>query len=228
VTRAHRLLLVEDEEAMIAGLEYALGREGFVVATARDGESGIAAAAKGGFDLVLLDLMLPKRSGFDVLAAFRATDAETPVVVLTAKGQEADKVRAFDLGADDYVTKPFGLAELVARVRARLRRAGAEAVPDRLELGEAVVDLKAMTVARGGAREPLTLREADMLRLLWRNRGHTVPRRRFLKEVWGHERPPATRTVDQHVAKLRQKIEADPANPRLLLTVFGAGYRLEA
>ena len=228
MTPQPRILVVEDEEAMIAGLEYALSKEGFAVTVARDGTAGISEASKGGFDLVLLDLMLPKRSGFEVLAALRAKDSETPVVVLTAKGQEADKVRGFDLGADDYVTKPFGLAELLARIRARLRgRSAAEAVPEPMVLGAAVVSLKDLSVTRGAAVEPLSIREADMLKLLYRNRGQTVPRRRFLKDVWGHEGAPATRTVDQHVAKLRQKIEADPANPRHLLTVFGVGYRLE-
>jgi DNA-binding response OmpR family regulator len=223
-----RILLVEDEEAMIAGLEYALAKEGFAVTIARDGEAGIREGMRAAFDLVLLDLMLPKRSGFDVLQALRAKDATLPVIVLTAKGQEADKVRGFDLGADDYVTKPFGLAELLARIRARLRGRGtAEAIPDVVTVGDAAVDFKAMSVRRGDATQALSLREADMLRLLWRHRGTTVARRRFLQEVWGHERAPTTRTVDQHVVKLRQKIEADPANPRHLLTVFGAGYRLE-
>jgi DNA-binding response OmpR family regulator len=227
-----RILLVEDEEAMIAGLEYALGKEGFEVVTARDGEAGIAAARDAARrpDLVLLDLMLPKRSGFEVLQALRQAGVQAPVIVLTAKGQEADKVRGFDLGADDYVTKPFGLAELLARIRARLRsRPGeqAAAVPERVALGGATVDFKALSVTRGGVTEELSVREADMLRLLWKNAGTTVPRRRFLQEVWGHERAPVTRTVDQHVVKLRQKIEPDPANPRHILTVVGIGYRLE-
>jgi DNA-binding response OmpR family regulator len=228
VTRRPRILLVEDEEAMIAGLEYALEKSGFEPSVARDGDAAAASLDRGGFDLVLLDLMLPKRSGFDVLKGLRARDADTPVILLTAKGQEADKVRGFDLGADDYVTKPFGLAELLARIKARLRsRTGHEAVPEVIVLGEATIDLKKLSVTRGASAEVLSLREADMLRLLFRNRGETVPRRRFLQEVWGHDRAPATRTVDQHVAKLRQKVEADPASPRHILTVFGVGYRLE-
>jgi DNA-binding response OmpR family regulator len=225
MTKAPRILLIEDEEAMIAGLEYALRKEGFEVVVARDGDEGQRRAREGA-DLVLLDLMLPKRSGFDVLRAIRAADSGMPVILLTAKGQEADKVRGFDLGADDYVTKPFGLAELVARIRARLRLR-TERVPDTVTIGEAALDLKGLVVTRPGASEGLTLREADMVRLLWRNAGQTVPRRLFLKEVWGHSAPPASRTVDQHVAKLRQKIESDPANPRHILTVFGVGYRLE-
>lgn len=228
MTKPARILLVEDEESMIAGLEYALTKEGFTVAVARDGDAALQASASGSFDLMLLDLMLPKRSGFDVLKALRAAHADVPVILLTAKAQESDKVRGFDLGADDYVTKPFGLAELLARIRTRLRaRATSEAVPDQITLGAAIVDFKAMAVRRGAKSDAISVREADMLRLLWRHRGTTVPRRRFLQDVWGHERAPATRTVDQHVVKLRQKVEADPATPRHILTVFGVGYRLE-
>jgi DNA-binding response OmpR family regulator len=227
VTARARLLIVEDEEAMVAGLEYALAKEGFEVAVARDGDAAAERLASGGFDLVILDLMLPKRSGFDVLRGLRSRDPATPVILLTARGQEADKVRGFDLGADDYVTKPFGLAELVARIRARLRGAPGARVPERVEIGGAAVDFKGLTVTRAGAIEALSVREADMLRLLLRNAGQTVPRRRFLTEVWGHGRAPTTRTVDQHVVKLRQKVEADPSRPRHILTVFGEGYRLE-
>jgi DNA-binding response OmpR family regulator len=225
VTKSPRILIVEDEDAMIAGLDYALRKEGFEVVVAKDGEEGQRRAREGA-DLVLLDLMLPKRSGFDVLRSIREKDPSMPVILLTAKGQEADKVRGFDLGADDYVTKPFGLAELLARIRARLRRLS-EPVPVAVTIGDASLDLKALVVTRAGASAGLTLREADMVKLLWKNAGQTVPRRLFLKEVWGHQAPPATRTVDQHVAKLRQKIESDPANPRHILTVFGVGYRLE-
>jgi DNA-binding response OmpR family regulator len=228
--RAGRILVVEDEEAMVAGLEYALEREGYEVLCARDGESALATLRSSAPDLVLLDVMLPRRSGFDVLRALRREGRAVPVIVVTAKGQEIDKVHGFDLGADDYVTKPFSLAELLARIRARLRRRAAKAddVPDAFELGDARVDLRAMQVQRGGAATALTLREVDMLKLLWRERGRPVSRERFLEEVWGQERFPTTRTVDQHMAKLRQKVEADPAHPRHLLTAFGVGYRLEA
>jgi len=226
---AERILVVEDEEAMAAGLEYALRREGYEVLLERDGEGALARLREAAPDLVLLDVMLPRRSGFDVLAAVRREGRAVPVILLTAKGQEVDKVHGFDLGADDYVVKPFGLAELLARVRARLkrRRAEAEDVPDAFALGPAMVDLRALLVRRGARSEALSLREADMLRLLWRERGRPVTRQRFLDEVWGRDRFPTTRTVDQHVARLRQKIEPDPARPRHLLTVFGVGYRLE-
>jgi DNA-binding response OmpR family regulator len=226
---AHHILVVEDEETMIAGLDYALKREGYDVSLAKDGESALALLRTKAPDLVLLDVMLPRRSGFDVLAALRREGRGVPVILLTAKGQEVDKVKGFDLGADDYVTKPFSLAELLARIRARLRRRASEGddVPETITLGTALVDLRGMRVRRGRASEELSLREADMLKLLWRERGRPVSRERFLEEVWGKDRFPTTRTVDQHVAKLRRKVEADAARPKHVLTVFGVGYRLE-
>lgn len=225
-----RILVVEDESAMQAGLEYALKKEGYAVECVGDGEAALSSLRATAPDLVLLDVMLPRRSGFDVLASLRREGRNVPVILLTAKGQEIDKVQGFDLGADDYVTKPFSLAELFARIRARLRRRSEDAddVPDELVLGAARVDLKKMRLERNGESHELSLREVDMLKLLWRERGRPVSRERFLEEVWGHERFPTTRTVDQHVVKLRQKLEADPANPRVLLTAFGVGYRLEA
>jgi two-component system response regulator VicR len=221
------VLLVEDEESMIAGVQYALEREGYETRVARDGAAALAALRDSAPDLVLLDVMLPKHSGFEVLERLRRAGRSTPVILLTAKGGEADKVRGFDLGADDYVVKPFSLAELLARVRARLkRREPLEATPTVMEFGSVVADLSALLVRRGKSAEPLTPREADMLRLLWRERGRAVPRARFLDEVW---RSPevTTRTVDQHVAQLRKKIEDDPAHPTRIVTVFGVGYRLE-
>lgn len=229
MTEHARILIVEDEDAMVAGLEYALAREGFAVAVARDGEAALRLLRESAPDLVVLDVMLPRRSGFDVLRQIREEGRSIPVILLTAKGQEADKLRGFDLGADDYVVKPFSLAELLARVRARLGRRGAalERAPDSFALGGALVDLRALRVQRGERSEALTLREAEILRLLYRERGRPVARARFLDEVWGREHFPSTRTVDQHVAKLRQKVEEDPKAPRHLLTVFGLGYRLE-
>jgi DNA-binding response OmpR family regulator len=229
MSAAPRILVVEDEDTMVAGLDYALKREGYDVVIARDGESALGALRKNAPDLVLLDVMLPRRSGFDVLAALRREGRGVPVILLTAKGEEIDKVKGFDLGADDYVTKPFSLAELLARIRARLRRRASDAddVPDSFTLGTTLVDLRGMRVRRGNNEEELSLRETDMLRLLWRERGRPVSRELFLEEVWGKDRFPTTRTVDQHMAKLRQKVEADAARPKHLLTVFGIGYRLE-
>jgi DNA-binding response OmpR family regulator len=214
---------------MIAGLEYALGKSGYEVEVARDGAAAATALKQASYDLVLLDVMLPRKSGFDVLAGLRRDGRQTPVILLTAKNQELDKVRGFDLGADDYVTKPFSLAELEARIRARLRVATPlDEGPNELELGPAKIDLRAMKVELDGRVEDLSVREVDMLRLLWRERGRPVSRERFLEVVWGHERFPTTRTVDQHMVKLRQKVERDPAEPRYLVTAFGVGYRLNA
>ena len=224
-----RILIVEDEEAMAVGLEYALVREGYAVTLVRDGATALERLRRDSFELVLLDVMLPRKSGFDVLGELRRAGRDVPVILLTAKNQEIDKVHGFDLGADDYVTKPFSLVELLARVKARMRRrAGAEPdIPNELAIGPAQVDLRAMKVTLEGRAEELSLREVDMLKLLWRERGRPVSRERFLEEVWGHERFPTTRTVDQHMLKLRQKLERDPAEPKHLLTAFGVGYRLE-
>ena len=226
MTRKEKILVVEDEASMQAGLEYALLKEGFEVSLASDGDMALRLARQSAPDLLLLDVMLPRRSGFDVLRALRAEGRDVPVILLTAKGQELDKVHGLDLGADDYVTKPFSLAELLARIRARLRHRAAD-VPDSFELGPARIELKRMRVERGAQSHELSLREVDMLKLLWRERGQPVSRERFLTDVWGHERFPTTRTVDQHMLKLRQKVEVDPAEPKHLLTAFGVGYRLE-
>jgi len=226
MTRRETILVVEDEASMLAGLEYALAKEGYDVHSAVDGERALAMVRKSAPDLILLDVMLPKRSGLDVLRELRKERRNVPVILLTARGQELDKVQGLDLGADDYVTKPFSLAELLARIRARLRGRASD-VPDSFELSGARVDLKGMRVEKGGEVHELSLREIDMLKLLWRERGQPVSRERFLTDVWGHERFPSTRTVDQHVVKLRQKLERDPAQPKHLLTAFGVGYRLE-
>ncbi|HTF89915.1 MAG TPA: response regulator transcription factor [Planctomycetota bacterium] len=226
MTRQETILVVEDEASMLAGLEYALAKEGYLVHSASDGDSALSAARKSLPDLILLDVMLPRRSGFDVLRALRKEGRNVPVILLTAKGQELDKVHGFDLGADDYVTKPFSLAELLARIRARLRSRTSDA-PDAFDLSDARVDLKRMRIEHGAQSHELSLREVDMLKLLWQERGKAVSRERFLTDVWGHERFPSTRTVDQHMVKLRQKIELDPADPKHLLTAFGVGYRLE-
>jgi DNA-binding response OmpR family regulator len=227
-TQRH-ILLVEDEESLVTGLVYALEREGYAVEVARDGAAALERLRASAPDLVLLDVMLPRRSGLDVLATLRREGRNLPVILLTAKGEEGDKLKGFDLGADDYVTKPFSLAELLARVRVRLRERSSQldAVPNTLAIGPARVDLSALRVEVDGRTSELSLREADMLRLLWRERGKPVKRERFLDEVWRHDGFPTTRTVDQHMVKLRQKVERDPAEPKHLLTAFGIGYRLE-
>jgi two-component system alkaline phosphatase synthesis response regulator PhoP len=228
MSKKPRILVVEDEEALAIGLQHALAREGYEVVLARDGAAAQQALRDASHDLVLLDVMLPRKSGFEVLAQLRREGRSVPVVMLTSKNEEIDKVHGLDLGADDYMTKPFSLAELLARVRARLRRSTArEKDIVELQLGPARIDLRAMRIELDGRVDELSLREVDMLKLLWRERGRPVARERFLEEVWGHERFPTTRTVDQHMVKLRQKVERDPADPKHLLTAFGVGYRLE-
>jgi two-component system alkaline phosphatase synthesis response regulator PhoP len=228
MSKKPRILVVEDEEALAIGLQHALAREGYEVVLARDGAAAQQALRDASHDLVLLDVMLPRKSGFEVLAQLRREGRSVPVVMLTSKNEEIDKVHGLDLGADDYMTKPFSLAELLARVRARLRRSTArEKDIVELQLGPARIDLRAMRIELDGRVDELSLREVDMLKLLWRERGRPVARERFLEEVWGHERFPTTRTVDQHMVKLRQKVERDPADPKHLQTAFGVGYRLE-
>ena len=239
-----RLLLVEDDRALSTGLADAFRLEGFEVTATRDGAKGGELALTREFEVVVLDLMLPGRNGLDLLRELRAKGRTTPVLVLTARGEEADKVVGLEVGADDYVTKPFSLRELVARVRALVRRAGAgargrqaeaarndaedaaAAAPAKFELGDATVDLAAFTLKRAGTTHPLSRREAALLALLFERRGRAVSREQILKLAWDGGDHVGTRTIDTHVLNLRQKLEADPARPRWLLTVHGVGYRL--
>jgi len=224
-----RILVVEDEDSILAGLEHALTTDGYEVTVARDGRAALQLLEETSVDLVLLDVMLPHRSGFDVLKDIRRNGRKLPVILLTARNQEVDKVQGLDLGADDYVTKPFSLAELLARVRARLRAVeqAQPDVPEQLQLGPIQIDLARLAVQRDDGAIDLSQRESEMLKLLWRERGKAVTRSRFLDEIWGHESFPTTRTVDQHMARLRQKVEVDVKKPRYLHTVFGVGYRLD-
>ena len=211
-----RILLVEDDPGMAKGLLYNLEVEGYEVVVATDGERGLKEARSGGFDLVLLDVMLPRKSGFSVLKRMRADGNETPVILLTARGAEMDKIAGLRLGADDYVTKPFSLGELLARIGARLRRGRPEVV----------VDMKALTVERGTRSARLTPTEAQILTFLAAREGEAVPRETILKELWGISHAAETRTLDNHVSRLRRKLEVDASNPTVLLTVPGVGYRL--
>jgi DNA-binding response OmpR family regulator len=224
---ADRLLVVEDDESLGVVLSDALRDAGWRVDLERDGERALARATEGGYALVLLDLMLPRLDGFDVLRRLRAAGDRTPVLILTARGREEDRVKGLDLGADDYVVKPFSMRELLARVRARLRpAAGAEAAAVRV--GEADVDLVAMTVRRDGEPEAaLTKTEAEVLRLFLRHPREVLSRKRFLDEVWGLHAYPTTRTVDMHVARLREKLGDGGEAPRFIRTVHGVGYRYD-
>jgi two-component system, OmpR family, alkaline phosphatase synthesis response regulator PhoP len=226
-----RILVVEDNANLAFGLSTSLELEGHQVVVARDGAAGLRAAREHAPDLVILDLMLPEMDGYRVLKALREEGREVPVLILTARGAESDKVLGFRLGADDYVTKPFGLLELLARVAALLRRSGrppaAEAAePGVVTLGDLEVSPAQRAVRRRGEEVPLTPKEFDLLMALVRRKGTVAGRLELLAEVWGHRAAVMTRTVDMHVAQLRRKLEDDPADPRHIVTVWKAGYRI--
>ena len=224
-----RIVLVEDNADLAYGLRNNLEIEGHVVTVAEDGPAGLEAVRTVEPDLVILDLMLPGMDGYRVLETLRAEGRDVPVLILTARGEEADKVRGFRLGADDYVTKPFGILELLARVQAILRRAGRGAAqPDPRAVrrfGEVEVDPAARTVTRAGEEVGLTPKEFDLLLALMAREGAVASRAALLKEVWGHRAAVASRTVDTHVAELRRKLEEEPSDPHWILTVHKAGYR---
>ncbi|MEN8375557.1 MAG: response regulator transcription factor [Gemmatimonadota bacterium] len=225
------ILLVEDNPDLAYGLRNNLEIEGYDVTVAGDGEIGLQRALELDPSLVILDLMLPKLDGYRVLRALREAGSQVPVLILTAKGEEADKVLGFRMGADDYVTKPFGVLELLARVRAVLRRTrngnGMAYPADGDRFGDVEVDTRARTVLKADATVPLTPKEFDLLVALLRRHGAVASRLELMKEVWGHRAAVVSRTVDTHVAELRRKLEEDPSNPRHILTVWKAGYRLE-
>jgi two-component system alkaline phosphatase synthesis response regulator PhoP len=222
-----KLLLVEDEAGLRLTLSDRLASEGYSVDTASDGESGLDRAARGEYDLVVLDVMLPRMNGFDVCRELRRRGVETPILMLTARGQVVDKVVGLKLGADDYLTKPFDAAELVARLEALLRRRPSAPRPggDAYRFGDVVVDFRRMEVTRSGHTVELSAREFRLLRHFIEHRGATLSRDELLADVWGYDDMPLTRTVDVHVAGLRQKIEANPKSPEYILTIHGLGYK---
>jgi two-component system response regulator VicR len=226
-----RVLIIEDNTKLLLGLKANLEFEGYETFTAEDGASGIAAARSCEPDLVILDLMLPDTDGLRVLEQLRESGSAVPVLVLTALGEETDKVRGFRAGADDYVTKPFGLMELLARVDALLRRArtGQHPVPQaRYTIGEIVIDVATHEVTRRGTAVSLRPKEFELLVALASREGAAASRLELLQEVWGYDEAVVSRTVDTHVAELRRKLEDDPAVPKHLLTVRKTGYRLVA
>jgi DNA-binding response OmpR family regulator len=221
-----RILVIEDEPQMLLGLRDNLELEGYEVVTAADGEEGLARAAATSPDLVILDVMLPRKSGFDVCRELRARANGTPIVMLTARSAETDKVLGLELGADDYVTKPFSITELLARVRAVLRRSGQQKpAADSVKIGDLEVDFKLHQARRGKVRIEFTAREFELLRYFVQHTGQVVTREQILNEVWGYEEFPTTRTIDNFVAKLRQKIERAPHAPEHILTIHGSGYK---
>ena len=226
-----RILIIEDNEDLAFGLRNNLEIEGYEIETASTGKDGLRQAAEFGPDLILLDLMMPEMDGFEVLESLRKNDDSTPVLILTARGEELDKVRGLRSGADDYVAKPFGLMELLARVEALLRRSGnpdtvsttASAV---VRVGDIDINPDARSVEKNGRPVELAPKEFDLLLELIRNNGAVVSRLDLMKTVWGHSSVVVSRTVDTHIAELRRKLEDDPANPRLIITVRKAGYRI--
>ena len=223
-----RILIVDDEPEMVRGIQDNLRFEGYDTSAAYDGEEALRRAAADGPDLVLLDVMMPKVSGWDVCRELRRRGIDVPVIMLTARGEEDDRVRGLELGADDYIAKPFALRELLARVRAVLRRPGPRQKFEEFAFGDARIHRRARRVFKAGAELRLTRKEFDLLVYLVEHRGEVVTRDRLLDEVWGYERFPTTRTVDTHVLRLRRKLEHDPDRPAWIETVHGHGYKFVA
>ena len=220
------ILIVEDEFAVARGIEYALQQEGYEVAVASSGEEGLEFATTQAPDLIVLDVRLPGIDGFEVLRRLRAVGSKAPVLFLTARGDEFDKVVGLELGADDYVTKPFSIRELLARVRAVLRRTEGKAKRlARYAFADVDLDFEAYKATRGGQPLELSPREFELLRYLIERKGDTVTRDQLLEDVWGYESYPSTRTVDTHIAKLRAKIGDSGSEPRWILTIHGMGYK---
>jgi two-component system alkaline phosphatase synthesis response regulator PhoP len=223
-----RILLVEDEPGLSMSLSDRLAHEGYSVETAEDGEIGLKKATGDPFDLVLLDLMLPKKSGFEVLREMRRRGVDTPTLVLTARGQLLDKVLGFKLGADDYLVKPFEPEELLVRIEARLRRpseAPLTTAPESYRFGSVHADFRKTEVTKDGRPVELSAMELMLLRYFVAHRGQTLSREELLKAVWGYDHPPTTRTVDVHVSSLRRKLERNPRHPEFVLTIHRLGYK---
>jgi two-component system alkaline phosphatase synthesis response regulator PhoP len=222
-----RILLVEDEPGLVLTLTDRLSSEDYEVETASDGEAGLERALSAEHDLIILDVMLPRKNGLDVCRDLRQKNIQTPILMLTARGQVTDKVVGLKLGADDYVTKPFELIELLARIEALLRRAPAASVtaPDTYHFGPVRIDFRRAEVDREGQQVDLSSLEFKLLHYLIEHRGSVISRDTLLDEVWGYDAMPSTRTVDVHVAWLRQKLEPNPRHPQFILTVHGLGYK---
>ncbi len=221
-----RILVVEDEPRLALGLEDDLKLEGYEVEVARDGETASQRAREQPFDLIILDVMLPRKDGFEVCRELRRAGVRTPVILLTAKTQESDKILGLELGADDYVTKPFSPRELRARVKAALRRAAGE-MPEIYRFGDVEVDFTRCELRQAGKAVEMTPIEFRLLAGFIRHRGHTLSRDKLLDEVWGRETFVTDRVVDTHITNLRKKIEPKPSEPRFLVSVRGMGYRFD-
>lgn len=226
-----RILLIEDEPSLIFTLRDTLENEGYIVIVCEDGEEAVGLAQKNKPDIIILDIMLPGKNGYEICQELRALKFTIPIIILTAKNQELDKVKGLDIGADDYITKPFGVKELLARIQARLRRTGTYSSSnniDLLQLGATKIDLLESKVTFGdGRRNELTARETELIKYLLEAGGEPVSRDELLEKVWRYEYSTNTRTVDVHISKLRAKIESLPDEPRHLITLHGVGYLLK-
>lgn len=221
-----KILIIEDEPNMVLGIRDSLEYEGYEVSVARDGEEGLNKASAEKTDLILLDVMLPLMSGIDVCRTLRSVGVETPIIMLTARSQEIDKVVGLEVGADDYVTKPFSIKELLARVRAHLRRASKRVADiETFRFSNVELNFKKYRASKGGRELELSAREFDILKYLIQRCGEIVTRDQLLDEVWGYTNSPISRTIDNHIAKLRRKIEDIPSDPQHIITVHRVGYR---
>jgi len=222
-----RILIIEDEPDMADGLKDNFEFEGYNVIVTHDGESGLAMALSHTPDLILLDIMLPKKSGLDVCRELRMRKSKIPIIMLTAKGQEIDKVLGLELGADDYITKPFSVRELLARVKAVLRRVpnSDEETSESVTMGRLTLNFRCYEATEGNQPVEMTHRQFELLKYFFEHTGKTVSRDELLNHVWGYESYPTSRTVDNHILNIRKKIEANPAHPKHLLTVHGVGYK---
>lgn len=224
-----KILVVDDEQNMRTGLKDNLEFEGYDVDTANDGDEGLKKIFANNYTLIILDVMMPKKSGFDVCKETRKAGIKTPIILLTAKGEEIDKVVGLEIGADDYVTKPFSLRELLARVKAILRRSDSLIMDNEsreIQIGKLAVDFNSYKATLKNKDVAMSHKEFEILRYLWKHRNKTVSRDNLLTEIWGYDETPTTRTVDNFILKLRQKIEIDPNHPQVILTVHGIGYKL--
>jgi len=222
-----KILIIEDEEDLVKGLKLNLVDEGYEVVWAYDGEHGLRKATEEALDLIILDIMLPKMNGLDICRELRQKKMNIPIIMLTAKGKEIDKVVGLEIGADDYMTKPFSIRELLARVKAHLRREKREGkkVPQVYGFGDVEIDFAHFIVRRKGKEFDLTSLEMDILKYFVAHKGEVVTRTILLDKIWGYESYPTTRTIDNHILKLRKKIEDDPSRPKYILSVYGQGYR---
>jgi DNA-binding response OmpR family regulator len=226
-----KILVIEDDPNMQIGLKDNLEIEGYEVEIAKDGKIGFQKIVEKTYDLILLDGMLPFMSGFDILKKARGQGIGTPVIMLTAKGEEIDKVLGLELGADDYITKPFSLREMLARVKAVLRRregSGSQPINEKLTIGRLEVDFASYLALQGGKPVDMTPKEFEILKYLWQHQNQTVSRDQLLTNVWGYDDSITSRTVDNFISRLRQKIEVNAANPQHIITIHGVGYRLVA